>query len=266
MFHDHRSNPHFFRAADPRGQRVSIAAGELHVWSVVLNLPETLAITCLSEIERDRAAVFPLPAPRRQYVAARAVLRALLSRYTGIPARDIVFGYESHGKPVLKNTDTPGLRFNLSHSGDLALLAVTRAQRVGADVEHVRPVPEAELIASRTFSRAEYKQLMMIEGRDARLRAFYCCWTRKEAFIKALGDGLSFPLEKFSVSIETDQPSRVIFISEDLGIAERWTLYHFEPTPNYIGAVAIEGMPVNIFGFALDHPSLFFTENENVHV
>jgi 4'-phosphopantetheinyl transferase len=266
MLHDHRTNPPFFRLVDSQAQHMRIAAGELHVWSVALNLPETLAISCLSESERERAANLPLSAPRRQYVVARAVLRTLLSRYAGIPVRDIIFGYESHGKPVLKNTDIAEFRFNLSHSGDLALFAMTLAQSVGADVERLRPVAEAELIASRTFSRAEFEQLMMIQEGPARLHAFYCCWTRKEAFIKALGAGLSFPLDKFSVSIEIDQPPRVISISEDLGIAEHWTLYHFEPTPNYIGAVAVEGIPVNILGFALNHPSLFLTENENVHV
>ena len=141
---------------------------------------------------------------------------------------------------------------------------VTRGQAVGADPERVRSLEEAELIANRMFSRTEYKQLMMIEESEARLRAFYCCWTRKEAFIKALGAGLSFPLDKFSVDIRTDQQPGVISISRHPRNAERWTLCHLEPALNCIGAVAIERPAVNILGFALNHPSLFLTGNGNI--
>jgi 4'-phosphopantetheinyl transferase len=251
----------FFRLVDEPARHMSLAVGELHVWSGALQIPESLAMECLSTQERERAARFASTAPRRRYVAGRAILRGLLDRYTGIPARDIVFGYQSQGKPFLKTADNgPELRFNLSHSGDLALFAFSRTQAVGIDLEYLRPVEEAELIARRTFSRIEYEQLMMVEGVHARLHAFYSCWTRKEAFIKALGTGLSFPLDHFAVSIGADKPARVLSILNDQRSAECWTLYHLEPDPNYIGAVAIEGPAVEISGFMMNHPHLFLTE------
>jgi 4'-phosphopantetheinyl transferase len=249
----------FFRLVDAPARHMSLAVGEVHVWAGALQIPEALAMECLSTQERERAASFASQAPRRRYVAGRAILRSLLNRYTGIPARDIVLG--TQGKPLLDTGDNgPELRFNLSHSGDLVLFAFARAQAVGIDLEYLRPVEEAELIALRTFSRIEYKQLMMVEEGYARLRAFYSCWTRKEAFIKALGTGLSFPLDQFAVSVGADKPARVLSILNDLRSAERWTLYHLEPAPNYIGAVAIEGPAVDISGFAFNHPSLFLTE------
>jgi 4'-phosphopantetheinyl transferase len=251
----------FFRLVDAPARHMPLSAGELHVWSGALQIPEALAMECLSTQEREHAAGFASTAPRRRYAAARAILRGLLNRYTGIPPRDIVFGYQSQGKPFLDTADNgPELRFNLSHSGDLALFAFARAQAVGIDLEYLRPVEEAELIARRTFSHIEYEQLMMVEGAHARLRAFYSCWTRKEAFIKAVGTGLSFPLDQFAVSIGSDKPARVLYILDDPRSAECWTLYHLEPAPNYIGAVAIEASAVNISGFIMNHPHLFLTE------
>jgi 4'-phosphopantetheinyl transferase len=246
---------------DAPARQKSLAVGELHVWSSALHVPEALAMECLSTQERERAAGFASAAPRRRYVAGRAILRGLLNRYTGIPARDIMFCYQSQGKPFLTTADNgPELRFNLSHSGELALFAFSRAQAVGIDLEYLRPVEDAELIARRTFSYIEYEQLMMVEDAHARLRAFYSCWTRKEAFIKALGAGFSFPLDQFAVSVGTDKPARVLSILNDPRSAECWTLYHLEPAPNYIGAVAIEGPAVEISGFMMNHPHLFLTE------
>lgn len=214
--------------------------GEIHVWLANTAVaPEALADrwALLAADERVRADRFRLPVHRVRFIAARAFLRGLLSRYTGVPAAALRFATGPHGKPAL--TDAPAIAFNLSHSHDAAVCAIA-ARPVGVDVERLRAMPAALAIAERYFSVPEREALARVpaEGRDA---AFFTCWTRKEAFIKGIGRGLGFPLRDFSVSIARGGPIALSGVS-----TEGWTLHDVEAEEGYLAAVAIEAPAADV--------------------
>ena len=190
----------------------------------------------LSLREARRADRFAHQRLRNRWLVSRAGLRDILAHYCDTPRREIRFGEESNGKPVLENPPRgSGIYFNLSHSGTTAAVAVTSAAPVGVDVEQRKVVADWRPVAMRFFSSAEYRQLIDIPERQ-RDDAFLRCWTRKEAVIKATGEGLSADLASFDVSLVAGTPARVI---RDLGgDAGSWQLQHFE-SPEFIGAVAI---------------------------
>ena len=151
------------------------------------------------------------------------------------------FAYGPHGKPELAAPfDRAGLTFNLAHSSDLALVAVTLGATIGADIERLRPVHDLDGVAEQTFSDRERRTLLALPACD-RARAFFRCWTRKEAFVKALGDGLSYPLDSFSVSLRDGDPPRLENIDGDADIALAWTILDLEPASGYAAAVAVAG-------------------------
>jgi 4'-phosphopantetheinyl transferase len=178
---------------------------------------------------------------RRYAVVARGFLRRVLAGYLGIAAEKLALVYGEHGKPALAEGSRPtDVRFNLAHSGDLAILAIARDRDLGADVERLRPVPEHARIATRFFSPVENAALGSQWATDP-VRGFFTCWTRKEAYIKAIGHGLSHPLDGFDVSIAPDEPARLLRVERDPTEVTRWTFDTFEPAPGYLGAVAVEG-------------------------
>lgn len=222
-------------------ERPRAEGAEVHVWRVTpLTRPagEVAALRpLLSEDEAARADRFRFEHHRGHFVVARAALRRILGRYLGQPARLLRFGYNEYGKPTLPH---PPLRFNLSHAGEVALLAVTSGREVGVDVEAVRDDIEGDQLAERFFSPGEVETLMSLpEG--LRPRAFFDCWTRKEAFIKALGSGLSHPLDAFDVSLAPGEPAALLRTRTDPLEAARWTLRELEPGEGYAAAVAVEG-------------------------
>jgi 4'-phosphopantetheinyl transferase len=189
----------------------------------------------LTPDERDRADRFKFDHLRRSFVLARGVLRVLLGRYLDIDPASIRFGYDEKGKPSLARRGP--LKFNASHSGDMALYAFTLDCEIGVDVEQVRPFDDLRRIADRFFCAEETTDLMDLpeEQREA---AFFRCWTRKEAYVKAIGEGLAVPLDGFAVSLRPDQPARLIHIGHDSEAAADWTLQNLEPAAGYAGAVA----------------------------
>lgn len=213
--------------------------GDVHVWRAALDVaPEEVAelARSLSVDERVRAARFHFEAHRRRFSVARGLLREFLAGYADTPAEALLFEYSAFGKPTLAGH--PALQFNLSHSGELALVAVALDTPVGVDVELMRSSVEYLGLASRFFAASEVLALQTLP--EAQRRAgFYACWTRKEAFIKAVGEGLSFPLGGFAVSLLVDQPARLLSVAqrpEELG---RWTLVGLEPGGEYVGALAV---------------------------
>ncbi|HEX7176360.1 MAG TPA: 4'-phosphopantetheinyl transferase superfamily protein [Pyrinomonadaceae bacterium] len=200
----------------------------------------------LSADEAERAARFHFARDRDRFTAARALLRAVLALYLRTEPARLRFTYGPHGKPALAGDAAGGdaaaaLRFNLAHSHELALVAVARAREVGVDVEHVRPDFATAEVAERFFSRREAEALRALpEGRE-RVEAFYRCWTRKEAYIKAKGEGLSFPLSSFTVSLAPGEPAALLGCDTDAGETERWTLVDLEPGADYFAAAAVEG-------------------------
>jgi 4'-phosphopantetheinyl transferase len=227
------------RFALPHGdpKDLSLAEGSVHVWRAELGnaTPEVL-----SSDERERAAKFHFEKDRNRYTAARAILRQLIGRYEKMPAEALKFAYNTFGKPAL---DGSSLRFNMSHSGGLALFAFTRNRNIGVDLERIRPDFTSREIAGQFFSPDEIAALrgLPVESQTA---AFFACWTRKEAFIKAHGSGLSLPLHKFVVSL--NMPARLVRTDFDPDAVGQWTLHELEAGEGFAAALAVEGMPKGI--------------------
>ena len=218
---------------------------EIHVWRVQLEQFSSHARalrSVLADDELARASRFSFEIDRRQFMAARGILRAILSQYVHIPPGELRFHYNQYGKPFLAPQLNPyRLNFNLSHSGGLALYAITRNMEIGVDVERVRSDFEYEEIAKCFFSWKEAAFLSMTST-DMKPDAFYDCWTRKEAYIKAHGKGLSLPLDSFDVSFPLERPEMFLLTQEDSQQRFPWTVLSLRPGPGYVGALAARGV------------------------
>jgi 4'-phosphopantetheinyl transferase len=194
----------------------------------------------LAPDEQERARRFHFPADRRRFVYGRGVLRWLLGAYLEADPARIQFTYSSEGKPELKPAPASRqLHFNLSHSGTRVLLAFAWERRVGADVEQVRNDMELEQIAGRFFSLSEQNALRSLDE-ASRISAFFRCWTRKEAYVKATGKGLALPLSQFDVSLLPNQPAALLATRPEAREAERWVLHNLDVGSGYAAAVAVE--------------------------
>jgi 4'-phosphopantetheinyl transferase len=191
----------------------------------------------LEEQELDRASRFHFEKHRRHFTAGRGVLRQLLSQYLGTKPEQLRLSYGAYGKPALNGEHKDSrLRFNMSHSHEVALFAFAEDRELGVDVEHIRTDFASEEVARRFFSRREVETFNALPRHD-QVAAFFKCWTRKEAFIKVIGKGLSQPLDKFDVTL--GQPAALLWVSGD--DASRWSLYDLEVGGDYAGALAVEG-------------------------
>jgi 4'-phosphopantetheinyl transferase len=223
----------------------------VHVWRVLLNqdLERTAnALKVLSPDERETAARFHFDKDRNQFVQARAALRFILSEYIDLNPQDLEFTYGPQGKPGLAVAGGD-LRFNLSRREGLALIAVTRGREIGVDVELVRGDMPFFEIAAVSFSNAESNILRNLPA-NLQSRGFYNCWTRKEAFVKAVGEGLSFPLQEFDVSLVPGESAELLEVrGSPLNRADRWTMHDFAVGENYVGALVVEGANLNFTHF-----------------
>jgi medium-chain acyl-[acyl-carrier-protein] hydrolase len=219
----------------------ALGANDVHVWRAPLEQPppslEALEQT-LSPDERQRAERFHFPRDRRHFIAGRGILRTLLSRYLGQRPDEIQFCYNPHGKPRLC-PETTGLHFNLAHSHGLALYAVSRGRELGVDLERVRADFDGEQLAQRFFSPREAAGLRSLPAAQRR-EAFFSCWTRKEAYLKATGMGLSLALDRFDVSL-APAAAALLATRHDSAEARRWSLCDLAPGLGYTGALAVEG-------------------------
>jgi 4'-phosphopantetheinyl transferase len=217
----------------PRGR-------EVHVWHSRLDDPALMdeaTTACLSRGERQRAARFHFERHRRRFLASHAFLREVLARYLGCPAADVELGEASAGKPELA-ARADGLRFNLSHSGEVALVVVAAGREVGADVEFLsRPRP-LESLGPRVLSPAERDQLAAAEPAE-RQSAFLRAWTRKEAVLKASGTGIDRDLAAVEVGIAAGE--HVVALADLQEVVSEWSVSSFDPAPGYFGAVAAQG-------------------------
>ena len=210
---------------------------EVHIWTLPLNNPGSAHSLCdsLSTDEWERATRFRFDKHRNQYVLTRGTLRFLVAGYVGIPAKEISFHYSKYEKPCLPTAQD--LDFNLSHTEGMAIFGFTRGHRIGVDIEHLRSDFRAEEIAERFFSLAEREALRKIpEAR--RHESFFRIWTRKEAYIKALGEGLSHPLHQFDVSL--GDGAELQATRPDPSEANRWQLKDLAMAPGYVAAAAVE--------------------------
>ncbi|GAB4180934.1 MAG: 4'-phosphopantetheinyl transferase superfamily protein [Coleofasciculaceae cyanobacterium] len=220
----------------------------VHVWRIDLNLPEPQIqqlTQTLSPDEQQRAARFYFERDRKHFIAGRGILRTILSRYLNLEPAQIQFSYTNRGKPELANTGTgETIAFNLSHSNGLAMYAIAFAPRIGIDLEYMRSMPDAEQLAKRFFSPREHAVLSSLPT-EHKQAAFFHAWTCKEAYLKAIGDGLP-GLEQVEVSLVPGEPAALLSIKENQQAASRWFLHQLIPAPDYLGALAIEGLNWNI--------------------
>lgn len=228
----------------PPPAQLSLADDEIHIWRAALDqsapVVQRLRRT-LAEDEATRAARFYFEHDRVHYIVARGALRALLGRYLGARPEQLRFSYSSYGKPALLTAPgEPTLNFNVSHSQGLALIAITRAREIGVDVEGIRPEFAGLDIAERFFSVEENAVLRGLPT-ELQHEAFFTCWTRKEAYIKARGEGLSHPLDKFDVSLVPGEPARLLRTRGDPDEMKRWSLRELLIDPGYVAALAAEG-------------------------
>lgn len=196
------------------------------------------AESTLSADESERAARFYFEKDRHRYIFAHACLRDILSRYLQSEPGQMEFSTNNYGKPVLLPNQE--VDFNISHSGEYVLIAVARGHRVGVDVEHFRMNLEHDKIARRFFSQAENKEYGAIPH-EQKVTAFFNCWTRKEAYIKAHGLGLSLPLDSFDVSLSPNEPAVLRATRPDPTEVRKWTLFSLDVHPEHAGALAVEG-------------------------
>lgn len=219
----------------------SPSTGEVHVWTVVLDGCGGLdQLECLSPDERARAERFRFDRDRHRFVATRVTLREILGNCLGVPARDVAFQYGPCGKPALAKEMESDVQFNLSHCRGVALVAVAAGRRVGVDLEFVSPRGAEGRIAERFFSAAEVTALRALP-RELQEEAFFACWTRKEAYLKGRGEGLSIPLCAFSVSLAPGEPLALLGHAAAPEEARAWSLRSLETVPGFATALAVEG-------------------------
>lgn len=230
------------------------APNEVHViFSRLQASPELIAELwrTLSVDERDRADRFYFETHRSSFVAARGLLRIILGRYLKIEPGHVRFRYGNRGKPAV--SDTGDISFNLSHSGDLVVYAVGEGQQLGVDVECIRAPEDMEQIAQRFFCSEEYRELLTVPA-HLRAKAFFNCWTRKEAFVKALGDGLSYPLDRFQVTLHPTQPAAFVNIDGCTGGETPWSLHDVAPSDDYAAALVVESRTSNVRLWRFESP------------
>ena len=212
----------------------------VHIWCMSLTAFDSdiqNGLNLLDQQEQQRAYSFRFKHHFRQFVIAHSKLRRILSLYTCQPSHSLRFAFQKQGKPFLK--DFSRLQFNLSHSNELAVCGLTLTMPLGIDIEFHKPIENYLDIAKHYFSKDEISELMCLP-QHLHSQGFYNAWTRKESFIKAVGDGLYYPLDKFSVSLHPSMPAKVL--SNDISPFEvrDWELHEFKPAVDYTAALAVQ--------------------------
>ena len=229
-------------ARDFSSKTLALQHGEVHVWLADLNHSRFAErdIDCiLSQEERERAARFYLQSDRHHFTAGRATLRSILGRYLDMAPRYVQFSRGPHGKPELATErGSNALCFNLAHSHGVALCAIARGHDIGVDVERVNADVNVDLIAERFFSQREIAALRLLP-QEKKLTAFFTGWVRKEAYLKARGDGLAMDLDSFSVSLSPGEPAALLDVQGHPEEALAWSLRELDVDASFAAAVAL---------------------------
>ncbi|MFQ5741840.1 MAG: 4'-phosphopantetheinyl transferase family protein [Acidobacteriota bacterium] len=219
-----------------------LESGQIHLWRLDLDLaPQYLRLAgdLLSSDEKERARRYRFEKIRSRFVGSRSLLRVVLAGYLGVTPRRITFEYGVNGKPALSNQESPpGLQFNLSHSSSVGLLAVTLQDPIGVDIERIRPLHDVDRLARSCFAEHEFSLFKEV-GPDEKLDVFYRCWTRKEAFVKALGQGLTRSTRSFEVSFLDPAKASLVAMEGHPLEPELWSIEPLEPAEGYVGALAV---------------------------
>lgn len=220
-----------------RWRILSMKADEIHLWNGRIAAGEDCFLelyASLSQEEIEKANGFRFDQHRRHYIICRGLLRTILAGYLDAKPAEIHFQYGNKGKPFLLDC---AVRFSVSHSEDRVLYAFSEHHELGVDLEYIRELPDVEMLAQHFFAPFEFAGFCnaVTAGRK---RAFFCCWTRKEAYIKATGQGLSLPLDSFYVPTESEGPAKATTMAGSDAGASDWTVIHLDPAPGYVGALA----------------------------
>lgn len=218
-----------------------INSHQIHVWSInVSNVPENFQNSyygLLSPNERSRVSKLRFLKDQRTFIIARGVLKKLSGYYLNIDPKMVDFEYEKFGKPRYRNNSP--IKFNVSHSGNLILIGFTKDYELGVDIEYIKEDFNMMEIARNFFSKQEIRSLERLPTKEKPI-GFYRCWTRKEAIIKAIGTGLSFPLDSFAVSLDHDLNALLQTTTWNPSEKKNWTLHSFRPNKKYMAAIAIK--------------------------
>jgi 4'-phosphopantetheinyl transferase len=229
--------------------QLQLSEDEIHIWASCLDVART-ALTVfaasLSKEERIRAKKYRFRRHQYRFIAGRGLLRAIVSQYLHIDPAKLVFEYNSHGKPeVTRQFNSSGIHFNLSHSDDMALFAVTIVGPVGIDIERLRLIKDAGELVNWFCSPRERELFQNLDSREKQ-RAFFHLWTRKEAFLKATGEGISRLLNQVEVSFRPREPAQLIAVLGESKRATRWSIHGLSPAPGFVAAVAIQAKNVRL--------------------
>jgi 4'-phosphopantetheinyl transferase len=227
-----------------------VQRGTVHVWKTWIGgRPDpSIARVVLSNGELSRATAFVFDVDRNRYISCRMALRSLLGEYLELSASDVSFRYSRFGKPEVSVFDgSLDLRFNLSHCDDMALIALTVGDDVGIDIERVRQMEDIDGLAEMCFSERELAAFAAA-GKDEKAQAFFNCWTRKESFVKAVGEGLSFPLKQFDVTLRPGEPAGLQALQRSADRAGSWSIREVDlhPARGWVAAVAVEATDANV--------------------
>ncbi len=228
----------------------SLLHGQVHIWQADLDLKsdhrDILWWPLLSEREKSRAVRFHFELDRNRYIVAHGTLRQLLGRYLNIQAQKVHFKYGDYGKPELDAVHADNeITFNMSHSNGIALYAFARRSLIGVDIERIKEVPDMDAVAGQFFSAKETDNFNKL-GQAEKIRAFYRCWTVKEAFVKAIGHGLHFPMDSIDVCIDPDKSARLIQVGGDAKEASQWWIQELKFGNGMAAAFAARGGPFQV--------------------
>jgi 4'-phosphopantetheinyl transferase len=227
---------------------LSLTNAKVHIWHASLEQPVEVIQkfeSLLSEEEAQRANRLRF---RQLFIAGRGILRLLLAQYTGVDPQNIQLAYTQTGKPLLSSRDkTSDICFNQAHAAEVGLYAFARGRRIGIDLEAIHPVDEIDRVAEMNFSPREFRNFKEV-SEGARLKAFYDCWTRKEAFLKAVGNSVTYPLHEFEVSLEPGAPAQLLSVHGSHEEAAKWSMHDLRTQDGYAASLVVEGE-----GYSITH-------------
>lgn len=228
---------------------LQLALDTVDVWRLRLDIAEaemTSYFSLLPHDEQQRAQRFTFPAKRREFIVTRGELRRIVGQILDVDPKQITFAYTDKDKPYLTSKyQNHAITFNISHSHDMALIAITLDLDIGVDIEKIREEVKFEKLAQHYFSQNEYEALQKLPKQQLP-RAFYACWTRKEAFVKALGKGIAFGLAQFSVSVDPLDATPSLITHWDKNVMANWSLVNIDVEQDYQAALAVAGTGLTI--------------------